>query len=81
MNPLDPITTNFDTRVIEIPHLGISMRTLMGVAASATQDYVNSKTHEELTSSLKWRPRFSVLYKGTVIAMLRMKTLDTFLGA
>lgn len=56
------ILTDPDKRVLEVPHLGVTLRTMIGAALSAWPDPNPNE-----------RRSFRVQYKGTTIATLKVK--------
>lgn len=52
-----------DTKTVEIPHLGVSLRTIMGACVKA--------------SAPGTRPTWKVAFEGTVVASVRLKTVGS----
>lgn len=73
------INTTFAPYVIEVPHLGVTLRSMLGAASVATIDHLESDaaTLEELKTT--WRPKFSIKYKGVIVGQLRLKTKERML--
>ena len=56
------LETCADTKVVKIPHLGVSLRTIMGACVKA--------------SAPGTRPTWKVLFNDTVVAQVRLKTVE-----
>ena len=56
-----PIVAHPETKTLEVPHRGVSLRVLQAAAAANSQPGT--------------RPRWTLMYKGTVIGELRLHTI------